>query len=86
MKRKFLIFSVFWLVFGGPTIDTVRATTVRTVNLEDMVRFADRIFWGRCVAVENGGSSENGMTVRHYRFRVVEGLKGVETGFHSGRF
>jgi hypothetical protein len=80
MKSRILAASLFVLVLLGSFPESARATTVRDVNLEDMVRYADRIFWGRCLSVETLSTSGNGMTIREYHFRVADGIKGVETG------
>lgn len=80
MKRKILIPTVFLLAVSGLIFDSSLGTSVQEVNLEDMVRNADRIFWGQCISVETLNSSEYGMEIRQYKFRVVEGLKGVESG------
>ena len=55
-------------------------TTVKPVNLSEMVEYADRVFYGRCVSAESKFDSEAGATVREYRFLVKESLKGVVEG------
>jgi len=79
MKRKLQIFSLLPVLFGLAA-GSLHATSVRTVNLEEMVRYSDRIFWGRCLFQETEVVPGSGMTVRRYRFRVIEGLKGVAAG------
>ena len=51
------------------------ATTVREVDLPEMVNAADRIFVGRCVAVESR-RDERGAPTTYVTFRVAEGIKG----------
>ncbi len=55
------------------------ATSVKTVNLLEMVEGADRVFRGHCLGVT---TTENvlGFPVAEYTFRVVEGIKGTKAG------
>ncbi len=55
------------------------ATMVVPLNLSQMTEQADRIFRGRCLDVTRD-LDENQMPATYVRFRVLEGLKGVETG------
>jgi len=68
---SFLVFLSSLLVLG---------TTVKTVNLSQMVGFADRVFYGRCVSAESKFDPNAGVTVMEYKFRVSENLKGVVEG------
>lgn len=56
------------------------ATTVRPLNLFDMVRLAERVFWGRCLAVELQAEESTGFPLAQYTFEVRRGIKGVATG------
>jgi len=55
-------------------------TSVRQLNLSEMVLYADRVFYGHCMSAETMFDAENGVTVREYRFYVKESLKGVTEG------
>lgn len=56
------------------------ATSVRTVNLAEMVGAANRVFRGRCVVVKPSQQQVMGLPVTEYTFQVTEGVKGVKTG------
>ena len=58
---------------------SLTATTVRIVNLSEMVRASDRIFHGRCVSSREMTHS-NGLPVVEYTFLVTDGLKGTVEG------
>lgn len=60
------------LLHPVPRLD---ASMVRLVSLEEMVQLADRIFVGRCVAVESR-RDERGVPVTYATFVVVEAIKG----------
>lgn len=66
-----IVFLSSFLLFG---------TSVRQLNLSEMVGYADRVFYGKCVAAESKLDPDSGVTVREYRFHVIENLKGVRTG------
>lgn len=69
----------FWLVLvliGS----SVWATTVQTVNLYEMVRLADRVFWGKCLKASAEQNGTTGLSVTEYTFEVREGIKGVVSG------
>jgi len=53
------------------------ATKVKSVNLEQIVEEADRIFIGTCVAVEDGTLSGNGIPITLYTFSISERIKGA---------
>jgi len=59
---------------------SLSATSVTTVNLAEMVRNADRVFYGRCVSTRQSVERETGMAIVEYEFEVLEGLKGVRAG------
>ena len=53
------------------------ATKVKSVNLEQMVQGANRIFVGTCVAVEDGTVPGTEIPIATYTFLVSERIKGV---------
>lgn len=56
------------------------ATSVKVVSLPEMVGAANRIFLGVCLSAEESLQPQTGFYVREYRFRVLEGIKGVSQG------
>jgi hypothetical protein len=73
--------AVLILIFSLALIPSLLATSVRPVNLPEMVELADRVFRGKCLsAVKEESTLGAGLTVRQYRFLVIEGLKGVSDG------
>ena len=54
------------------------AASVERINLFEMVRAADRIFWGRCLQAEPGREPSTGLPVTTYTFEVLRGLKGAQ--------
>ena len=54
------------------------AASVERINLFDMVRAADRIFWGRCLQSEAGREPSTGLPMTTYTFEVLRGLKGAQ--------
>ncbi len=75
--RRWLAFAAFWVSLNGLILF---GTSVKQVNLSQMVRYADRVFYGKCVSVESKLDPDSGFTIQEYRFRVIEGLKGVAEG------
>ncbi len=67
------------LLMLGTVGGVAKAATVRTVNLSEMSAVADRVFLGRCLAIEVAGTVV-GMPVVAYTFQVLEGLRGVRAG------
>ena len=53
-----------------------RATSLRVVNLEDLVLHSETIFQGRCVNVLSGLDSK-GLPYTQYGFRVIERFRGA---------
>ena len=53
------------------------AASVDRINLFEMVRAADRIFWGRCLQAEPGREPATGLPVTTYTFEVLRGIKGT---------
>ena len=56
------------------------AASVDRINLFEMVRVADRIFWGRCLQSEPGREPATGLPVTTYVFQVLRGIKGASAG------
>lgn len=56
------------------------ATRVRMLNLVEMVKLSDRIFWGVCLDAGQKEDPDTGLTTMEYTFRVQRGFKGVQTG------
>ena len=65
----------FFLISG-----LILGTSVRVVNLVEMVSLADRIFLGQCVSSEDGVDPVLQMPITEYRFVVQQGIKGVGAG------
>ena len=76
-KRVFagLVAAILVVIATPPLV----ATTVKTVNLEEMVNLAERVFYGRCLSVKPT-SHRIGMAVSEYTFQVLEAVKGVRPG------
>jgi hypothetical protein len=66
--------ALAWLAAAIP----VRATSVRVVNLRDLVERSDRIFVGKCLSETS--EIENGIPTTAYTFEVRDGVKGVAPG------
>ena len=58
---------------------SLTATTVRIVNLSEMVQASDRVFHGRCVSAREMTHS-NGLPIVEYTFLVSNGIKGTVEG------
>jgi hypothetical protein len=74
MKRTLLPLLLFLMVVP------LAATTVRRVNLFEMVELADRVFAGRCLSAHPMIDPATGYPIVEYTFLVREGLKGVADG------
>ena len=68
------------LVVGAALVSLGQAATVRTLNLVEMERHADRIFWGKCVSVVQRGQASPGLPIQQFTFRVRQAIKGVREG------
>lgn len=62
----------FGLIHAVPGLD---ATTVRLLTLEEMIKAADTIFVGKCIAVESR-RDEYGFPATYATFLVIEQIKG----------
>ncbi len=78
-RARTLVLSVCWITailllwFSG-----LGAASVDRINLFEMVRAADRIFWGRCLQTEPGREPSTGLPVTTYTFEVLRGIKGTQ--------
>ena len=75
-KRIVAVLAVLLMTITAPFLI---ATSVRTVNLEEMVNLSERVFRGRCLSVE-AINHRSGMAVSEYTFEVLEAIKGVRPG------
>ena len=75
---KRLVFLLV-VIAGVSLIPPLEATSVRIVNLEEMVQQADRVFRGRCLSVRSV-EAVSGFPAVEYTFEVTEGVKGTRTG------
>jgi hypothetical protein len=57
----------------------VRATSVKIVNIDEMVQASNRVFHGRCLSARETTHS-NGLPIVEYTFLVRDGLKGTVEG------
>lgn len=62
------------------SVTSVTGTSVRLLNLVEMVQLADRVFWGECLSVEEKSGDPSSLPVLEYVFTVQGGIKGVQTG------
>ncbi len=62
------------------SVTFVTGTSVRLLNLLEMVQLADRVFWGKCLSVEEKSGDSTSLPVLEYVFAVQGGIKGVQTG------
>ncbi len=58
---------------------SLRATSVKIVNISEMVQASNRVFHGRCLSARETTHS-NGLPIVEYTFLVTEGLKGTVEG------
>ena len=58
---------------------SLRATSVKIVNLSEMVQASNRVFHGRCLSAREITHS-NGLPIVEYTFLVTDGLKGTVEG------
>jgi hypothetical protein len=75
MRSVFLVLIAVLVV-----VSPVSGLSIREANLSEMVASADRVFYGQCLSEEIGVEPSTGMRVKFYRFRVLDGLKGVGAG------
>ncbi len=62
------------------TSNIILGTSVRLVNLVEMVYLADRIFVGKCLSSEEIVDPVLQLPVTEHRFVVQQGIKGVDVG------
>ena len=58
---------------------SLRATSVKVVNISEMVQGSNRVFLGRCLSALDITHS-NGLPIVEYTFLVTEGIKGTVEG------
>ena len=73
-KRNWIVPLVVAAIIGCLPL---LGTSVKQLNLSEMVQIADRVFYGKCISAESKLDPDIGITVREYRFSVLENLKGV---------
>ncbi len=77
-RLKALTFTGLLILLLSVTF--VTGTSVRLLNLLEMVQLADRVFWGKCLSVEEKSGDSTSLPVLEYVFAVQGGIKGVQTG------
>ena len=93
IKRSLYIFFLSLLVLSFQTYAFVRAEEGITkpklerhfvfdtipLNLEEITKDADRIFFGKCISIEEiEDDLESKLPVFEYTFKTIEGIKGVD--------
>ena len=58
---------------------SLRATSVKIVNISEMGQGSNRVFHGRCLSAREI-THNNGLPILEYTFLVTEGLKGTVAG------
>ncbi len=76
MRRLFGPIPVLAVLFTA----SLWSTSVRVVNLPEMMQVSTRIFRGRCLSAKTLQESPIGLPVVEYTFQITNGLKGVKTG------
>ena len=73
----------FWgtpaLVALLATFGVANGTSVRLLNLPEMVRLADRVFLGRCLSAQEKPGASIFSVVAEYVFEVRQGMKGAQS-------
>ncbi len=78
--NRFKFFAFTGLLVLLLSVTSVPGTTVRLLNLFEMVLLADRVFWGKCLSVEEKSGDSTSVPVLEYVFAVQGGIKGLQTG------
>ena len=73
-------FGLSVLVVLLATAGLAMGTSVRLLNLPEMVHLADRVFLGRCLSAQEIREESIASAVVEYVFEVGQGIKGVQTG------
>ena len=76
MKATRIIVPLVWAAGFG----WLAATSVRLVNLPEMVSLADRVFIGKCLRVEQISAGSVPFPLTRYFFEVRRALKGTQPG------
>ena len=80
-RARTVVLSVFWIAaILLLWFSRLGAASVERINLFEMVRAADRVFWGRCLQAETGREASTGLPVTTYAFEVIRGIKGTHAG------
>lgn len=77
--RKYLRFSPRWVAVSAIIVFSMipsEATSLRVMNLADLVENSQRIFSAVCQSVSSG-FDENNLPYTRYSFRVTDGIHGV---------
>ena len=77
LKRAPLFTAVLFCWF---LLCALWGTTVRTLDLFEMVRLADRVFSGKCLSAQSQWDETVGFSIVEYTFEVLEAIKGVQPG------
>lgn len=74
-KTSIVLFGAVWLLLAP----LVWGVSARTVNIREMVDISGTIFYGRCLSAVDS-VNESRLSVRTYRFLVLDGLKNATDG------
>ena len=75
-----IIYVVVLIVLMLLAAGSIWATSIRLVNLLEMVQLAERVFWGKCISAIPQEAGAGVIPVIEYVFQVEGGIKGVDTG------
>ncbi|MDA2926237.1 hypothetical protein MYX78_03220 [Acidobacteria bacterium AH-259-G07] len=78
--KRLKSFGFTSLVVLALSTSLTTGTSVRIVNLFEMVQLADRVFWGKCLSAVKKSEESTLLPVMEYVFEVRRGIKGVRTG------
>lgn len=76
MKRLLKVIPVLVAL----TTASLWSTSVRVVNLPEMMGASTRVFRGKCLSAKTLQDSPIGLPVVEFTFLVTDGIKGVKTG------
>ena len=77
--RKYLRFSPRWVAVSAIIVFSMipsEATSLKVMNLEDLVGHSQRIFSAVCQSVSSG-FDENNLPYTRYSLRITDGIHGV---------
>ena len=78
--KRLKSFGFTSLVVLALSTSLTTGTSVRIVNLFEMVQLADRVFWGKCLSAVKKSEESTLLPVVEYVFEVRRAIKGVRTG------